>query len=256
MTKSNISPGCGPLEIQAGPACCVMLHGSLASPHYFRETAEFLAARGYSVCAPLLAGHGTSWRDLQKTAWKELVESARAGVASAWEMGCDCFFLLGHSLGGMLAVELAAERPRGLRGTIAVSAPAGFPRWITDPFSAFTRLVPVLPRAFRKTPDLNVDLFNRYNRLPMEFYRRIIEAMPHNRELLPRIEVPLLIVHGKLDSNVPLPNARRLFREAGSEKKELFLVDGEGHGPLWYGRKREVMERIARFMDGAAGGGG
>ena len=44
-----------------------------------------------------------------------------------------------------------------------------------------------------------------------------------------RLRCPLLIIHGSLDKDVPVDNARRLYEEA-NEPKQLEIIHGGSHG--------------------------
>ena len=46
-------------------------HGFTGSPASMRPWAEALAERGYAVSLPRLPGHGTHWRDLNRTEWAD-----------------------------------------------------------------------------------------------------------------------------------------------------------------------------------------
>jgi len=44
----------------------ILIHGFTSSPHDLLELAQFLASKDITVKAPLLAGHGRTWQDLEK----------------------------------------------------------------------------------------------------------------------------------------------------------------------------------------------
>src|SRR5205807_834480 len=47
-----------PFRIRGGTRGCLLIHGFAGTPPEMRGLGEFLAARGYDVIGPLLAGHG------------------------------------------------------------------------------------------------------------------------------------------------------------------------------------------------------
>lgn len=96
----------------------VMSHGFTGSPHSVRPWAEHLAAAGFAVNLPLLPGHGTTWQDMATRSWREwhrAVDDAYLEMASE----CDYVFAAGLSMGGTLALRIAATRP--VAGTIVVN---------------------------------------------------------------------------------------------------------------------------------------
>src|SRR6185295_15450859 len=95
------------------------------SPTEMRPMAEAVVqATGWNCVGPLLPGHGTRLEDLQGTTskdWSDAVERAYADLSRQ----CDRVFVVGLSLGALLACHLALRRspdPK-LRGLILM-APA------------------------------------------------------------------------------------------------------------------------------------
>jgi pimeloyl-ACP methyl ester carboxylesterase len=78
---------------------------------YFDAVAELLAGRAVAVDPP---GFGRSPRPDCFTR-ERLIEQARAICAV-----CGCVAVVGHSLGGAIAVGLAADPPAGLRAAVAI----------------------------------------------------------------------------------------------------------------------------------------
>ena len=96
-------------DAAAPPVVCV--HGVSAHGRRFRKLAEERLASSFRVLAPDLRGHGFSERDPPwdiATHVRDLEETLEAlGVATpAW---------VGHSFGGRLLLELAAQEPERIR---------------------------------------------------------------------------------------------------------------------------------------------
>src|SRR4051812_28032023 len=72
-------PGAESFFLPGGPTGVLLLHGFTSSPAEVRPLGDFLAAQGYTVYSPLLAGHGTAPEDLRGTTWRDWVASAEAG---------------------------------------------------------------------------------------------------------------------------------------------------------------------------------
>ena len=98
----------------------LLVHGLMAAPEEVREWAEDLNARGYTVYAPRLAGHGTSATDLAGRRMEEWLESVERGHAILAE-GCDRVVIAGFSTGAALALAEALRHPERY---MAVEPPA------------------------------------------------------------------------------------------------------------------------------------
>ncbi|MFP3915322.1 MAG: alpha/beta hydrolase [Actinomycetota bacterium] len=83
----------------------VLIHGFTGHPGHWLPLRENLAARGYTVVAPLLTGHGSDVRRLASSRWREWV---RAGTEAALSVSDHRrVHLVGLSMGGMVAILTA-----------------------------------------------------------------------------------------------------------------------------------------------------
>ena len=98
----------------------LLIHGFCGSARQMRFLAEGLNAAGYTVRAPLLPGHGSTVRKMQKSTFREWHDCVRAAYAGLREE-CRSVAVAGHSMGGVLALLLAEEYP--VDAVITLSAP-------------------------------------------------------------------------------------------------------------------------------------
>ncbi|RPD46828.1 alpha/beta fold hydrolase [Hymenobacter sediminis] len=105
-------------KVGQGNIKLLLLHGGPGNTHeYFENFPEYLAKEGVEIYYydQLNSYHSDKTDD--KSVWNinrfiEEVEQVRQGL------GLDNFYLLGHSWGGMLALEYAAKYPQHLKGLI------------------------------------------------------------------------------------------------------------------------------------------
>jgi fermentation-respiration switch protein FrsA (DUF1100 family) len=113
--------------------------------------------------------------------------------------------VFGESLGTGIAIALARERP--VAGVL-----------LNAPYASVLRLFQL-----RGPP------------LP---YRWLLTDKFDSEGLIGGIGVPVMIVHGTADGNVPVSEARRLYA-AAREPKIMIEVEGAGHLAAWEGGARE-----------------
>ena len=66
-------------------------------------------------------------------------------------------------------------------------------------------------------------------------------------DLIGRIQVPLLLIHGEADNIIPIRFGRRLF-ETAKEPKEAHFIAGAGHNDLFeHGLTDIVLDFLARL---------
>ena len=107
---------------QAGPEdgpAVVLVHGLASDSGTWDRALPLLAARGLRVYAIDLIGHGRSDKPRRAYLLDDFAESV-LGVLDA--LGIDTATLVGHSLGGAIAVHVAAVHPSRVARLVLVSA--------------------------------------------------------------------------------------------------------------------------------------
>lgn len=235
-----------PFEFSGGKKAVLLLHGFTGSPSELRPLGKFLAGKGYTVKAPLLAGHGTTPEDMMRTGMKDWVKSAGDAYFYLKRKHEDVY-VAGLSMGGSLALHLAARLP--VRGVISMCAPifiqdrrAGLARWIA-PFVKFNS---------HKTPHAeHIEPFLAgYDRTPMRCVPELLKLIQKVRRELPGIKVPVLIQQAKQDLTVQPKSADYLFQHIGSSQKQLKWYPNSGHIlPVDHDRD-QVFADIEQFLRG------
>ena len=221
-----------PFRIRGGVRGCLLIHGFAGTPPEMRGLGEFLGAGGYDVMGPLLAGHGLTPEAMALTRWPDWVRSAEEALAGL-RRDCSGVFVCGQSLGGTLALHLAATHPE-VRGVItmgAMGSPAYFRDWRIKILRGLKYVRPW------HVPSDEVDLGDPAAvRLLHSYARRptvCIESLMHllrvlDREL-PQVRVPALILHGRGDRTVDVGNAPHILERIGSADKQLVWFERSGH---------------------------
>src|SRR5438094_38822 len=107
------------------PLLC--LHGGPGATHDYLEPLEALAASGRRVIFYDQLGSGNSDQPHDPAMWNVALFVEELGVVRQ-ALGLDRMHLLGQSWGGMLGMEYALTRPRGLASLVLVSSPASMPQ--------------------------------------------------------------------------------------------------------------------------------
>ena len=145
---SRIMKGGQPFFIPGGRTGCLVVHGFTASPQEVRRLGEHLASQGYTVLGPRLSGHATEVRDLRRARWQDWLHSVQDGYHMLRHQ-VDQIILVGLSLGGVLSLILASQKP--VDGIIAMSTPFELPKqgllkWIRPILRPLSVVVPQLAK--------------------------------------------------------------------------------------------------------------
>jgi pimeloyl-ACP methyl ester carboxylesterase len=199
----------------------VFLHGWLGSWRYWFPTMERVAEnfRTYSFD---FWGFGESRR---KSTYESIQNYSDQVIRFLDELGIDRCLLVGHSMGGMVAVKTAINHPKRISRVAAVGAPI-----VGDSLSWLLKLIdrPIMADAFARVPWFRRYMFHRFLgettdpavdeilddsvKSSSTTLRNAVGSMWRTdlRPELSRLSVPALIVHGGRDEIVH-PNQADLF---------------------------------------------
>ena len=123
------------------------LHGGPGAPHDYLEPLAAAAETGRRVVFYDQVGCGQSSRT-NESLWTVETFLDEVGVVRD-ALGLDRVHLFGSSWGGMLAMEYALTKPRGLESLVLSSAPSDLDLWVAET----GRLRSELPAEVRRTLD-------------------------------------------------------------------------------------------------------
>ena len=151
------------------PLLC--LHGGPGSPHDSLEPLEAVANDGRRVIVYDQLGCGNSDQPSDPALWTVDLFVAEVGAVRRG-LGLDRVHLLGHSWGGMLALEYALTQPAGLAGLVLASTTASAPQWITEADRLRAELPPEVRETLRRHEAAGTTDDPAYQDAMMVFYRR------------------------------------------------------------------------------------
>lgn len=102
--------------------CVVFIHGFMGNSALFAPFAEAVAACGAEVRLLTLPGHGGTLREFLRVGrreWQAYVDAELAALQAQQKT----LLVVGHSMGGLLAVNVAAKRPDRIVGIFALAFP-------------------------------------------------------------------------------------------------------------------------------------
>jgi carboxylesterase len=238
-----------PFWLGEGDRGVLLLHGFAGTPPEMRPLAEEMVGRGFTVYAPLLAGHGTSPEELELTDYQDWLRSADQALDQLRER-CRWVGVAGQSMGATIALHLAASRPE-IR---ALVTQAGFIRlrdWRV-------RLLPVVKHVVRwESPSSEVDLYNpeavndlySYGRRPTRAIAELARLGSMVGTELAAVFRPILVLQGGRDSVVDPSNAERIIAGVSSEIRAYRLFTRSGHGLSVDVDRQEVAKLGADWLE-------
>jgi alpha-beta hydrolase superfamily lysophospholipase len=226
----------------------VAVHGIGGHGGGFAGLACALADRGWQVWAPDLPGHGLSPGPRGWVHHWSVLPAALAAVLAhvcCATKGQPPPLLLGHSLGGAMALDLVLDGPpaAAVPAALVLSNPAldaeGIAAWRVQAARLLSRLWP------RLSLDTGIDMalscrdplaLERYRSDPLRHSRcsvrlgaGFLEAAARIRRRAPELRLPLLVLQSGDDRVTGPAAAQRFFAAAGSADKTFRLYPESRH---------------------------
>lgn len=205
----------------------LLLHGFTGSPQSVRPWGAFLAKAGYTVSCPLLPGHGTSWRAMNKTRWQDWYETAVMDFENL-QKECDQVFVMGLSMGATLALKLAEDYPDQVSGLVLVNPSVTTLDWrakLAPIVKWFKPSIPGISNDIKKTDAHEL----AYDRLPLKAFDSLRHLWGTTRTQLINITAPLLLYHSPEDHTVEPINSEIILKGVSSSIKQEVLCENSYH---------------------------
>ena len=151
-------------------------------------------------------------------------------------------FLIGHSMGGAIAIESANKKPDKIKGVVLLGPAViidGAPGWQVSICTWVSKVFPNLPvkSIDPKTISRNKEVVDGYINDPLVYHgslkARFLSAfLSRLQELVTRLDKvtwPFLIIHGDQDKLCALTGSQQLYDKASSSDKTLKIFPGAYH---------------------------
>ncbi len=234
----------------------LLCHGFTGSPASLRPWAAHLAAAGYAVRLPLLAGHGTRWQDMNLTTFEHWLSGVRAELDELSDR-CRCVLVGGLSMGGTLALRLAELHADRVAGLMLVNPSVMTTRFDARFAPVLRRLRPLLLRVMPSLPGIVDDIAKPgvteagYPRIPIIAALSLQAAWPVVRADLPLVTSPLLLLHSRVDHVVEPANSAIVLTEVSSRNVREVMLENSYHvatldhdAPLIFSESVDFIERV------------
>jgi carboxylesterase len=239
-----------PFIYEGGETGILLIHGFTGSTAEMQPMGRYFQRAGYTVHAPLLAGHGTTPEDMAKTRWPDWWASTVQGYQTLERMGCKKIIPAGLSMGGLLALRLAMHYP--VAAVVSMNAPIDVRdkriRW-----AKYVRFVkPYLARTEKKEDHIEAALFP-YDRSPLVCTASLWNLIRIVKKELNLVKVPALIIQSEHDETVEPDSSGYIYSIIRSNYKEIKLYAKSGHIITLDREREQVFQDIASFMDNLPG---
>lgn len=236
-----------PFSFRGSETGVLLLHGFTGSTQSMRYLGEQLHRRfGFSIDAPCLPGHGTTPDDMEKTGYRDWLAGAERALEELSARARNVF-VAGLSMGGTIALNLAARFPDRIGAIAPIAAPVGL---MND--GTATALM-LNPRPHRisgigsdiKAPDVSEAA---YTEIPITCLDEVTVLVAVTRDLMHRVVCPTLVIHALEDHVIPPANALEIVRTIRSDDIRLRWLKDSYHVATLDNDKDLVVDAVGRFF--------
>jgi carboxylesterase len=237
-----------PFLFKGGPVGCLLLHGFTGNPFEMRLLGNSLAQEGFTVLAPLFAGHGTDPQDMQRVRWWDWLANVEGALALLKNI-TEHQVVMGLSMGGVLALLAAARYP--LDGVVSFSTPGQMPN---DLRLRFLRSAYWLQPMQQKEKLPGQDSFKVTGRIDYPYYptRSVLELqylIDTMRQELPAVKIPALFVQSHGDHTITANSMDDLFDHVSSGEKSRLWLETSGHVIVREPEREKVFAASKQFVN-------
>ncbi|UJL47036.1 alpha/beta fold hydrolase [Virgibacillus sp. NKC19-16] len=205
---------------------CLIIHGFTGGPYEVDPLARFLKDNtDWHIEVPTLPGHGRNL-DLKDISYRKWINAAE-DVLKRLNREYDRIYLIGFSMGGMIASYLAAKYKVD---NLVLLAPSG-------KFLSFRQMTldiaSVAADGMRGNLGKN-KLYLHYKKkmeaaIPFKANIEFVKLVKFTRRYLKKVKSPVLIAQGQQDGMVPYKTAYYLDKEISSKQKEVVFFERSRH---------------------------
>src|SRR5690625_2060145 len=209
---------------------CLIIHGYTGGPYEVEPLATYLNEQtDWDIVVPTLPGHGETLA-LDNVSHETWLQAAEDSLCKLKEKSTQVY-LIGFSMGGMIAAYLAAKFKVDKLVLLATAGKIFSLKQLTLDFGE------VITDRIKGTLQENIN-YQRYKKkvgkIPLKSNIEFLKLVKYTREYLKDIQSPVFIAQGIQDGIVPVSTASYLDREiTTSSQKEVVLFEKSDHLICW-----------------------
>ncbi len=230
---------------------CLLVHGLNGSPYDFEDIAMHLQHHNIATDNILLPGHNIHHRIAAKYGWPDWLVALKERF-DALSARYGRVAIVGHSMGGALALTLAAH-DRRVTAIASLCAPV-----MLHPFMsslADTRMVvPYIPLIREDISERKERQSYRTHKVtqwaavaPMQ---SLLKALPQLRRDVEQVSCPTLVLAARNDHVVPVRDGYYIYQHLASAEKKLVILNHSWHVVTRDIERHKVTDSVLTFLIG------
>lgn len=236
----------------------LILHGFTANLESVRELFTPLGALDLKLSAPLLRGHGGPSPDhLRGVTWRDWLADTE-GALKALTGSEGKAVVIGHSLGAILALQLAGRYPELVDSVVLATTPLRITS-VLAPGRPLNFLAPLVSRLIDRwdfsptfADPADAIMPKQYDWVPTRTILSMFELLHETERVMGRVRTPALILHGRHETVVRPESAGIVYRSIATppENKSIVWFERTDHQIFCDCERRRAIESVVSFVEG------
>ena len=252
-TPVSVVPGAEPFSADGGRTGVLLSHGFTGSPASMTPWAKHLAAEGHTVRVPRLPGHGTTWKDMNRTRWDDWYGELDRALTELHTV-CDKVVIAGLSMGGCLALRLAQQRPADVDALVLVNPAINLARFDVKLVPALQWIIPAMSGIGNDIKLVGADEVG-YDKTPLKALASQLKMWKDVRANLGAITQPLLVFRSDEDHVVDITSKDLILAGVSSTVKDFVELKESFHVATLDNDAQLIFDRTSTFIAEHLGGG-
>lgn len=221
----------------------LLIHGFAGGSYDYGDLSNDLQLhKNFDVYTFTLPGHDK--QKITKVTNKDWIQSAEIQIEKIINNGYKTIYVIGHSMGGIIASHIASKYPEVKK--LVLAAPAFKYFTFKNDKLDILQSIKKVPHLFR---DYDKDIvLSRISKVPLLTVKEFINLADTHINDIKKIEIPTLILHGIKDEIVPIDSVNYVYNNISSKSVTLILLENLTHDLFINDRYEEVKKLIEDFL--------
>ncbi len=231
----------------------LILHGLTSSLDCVNGLVPYMDRNGIPYRMPVLRGHMTKAEDLIGVTWPDWYADGEAALLDLCKQ-VDKAVVIGLSMGGLVALQLAMEHPDMVDSVVGVAAAVRM-RNPLAPGNPLAFLQPLVVRLIKywPMPAVYTDMSQaatdtNYRKVPMDAVASFLEQSALVERRLAEVKAPILIIQSHQDQIVKAETPRVIYDGVSSTEKRILWFEKSRHEMMRDLEREEVFKAIESFV--------
>ena len=220
----------------------LIIHGFAGGTYDEEDLANYLELNRFlDVFQFTLPGHK---KNLSNVAYTEWIDYSEEKLKWLIDMGYSKIYLIGHSMGGVIATYLAIKYKEVKK--LILAAPAFQYLDIIGGEVHIKNSIKLAPQIVKTYG--GSELLSRFLKLNIKSTKEFASLIKKYYEYPKKIKCPLLILQGNMDDVVPISSSQYVYDNAKSKIKKLVIINGVTHDIFTSEADEKIFKTVKSFI--------